>query len=119
MRAHEFINEGNHKSKLRKSASQSLSNLETWPELDNNNHPYLAYRFGVAMAGAPDEDMDRNGPIGSSFTTLGYTDADKEITDAAAKIMKVKSTKVSGKGSEELTSTNTVSPVPDRNKLKK
>lgn len=119
MRAYEFINEGKNKGKLRKSSQQSLSDLQTWSHLDNNNHPYLAYRFGIALAGSPDETMDRHGPIGSAFTTLGYTDADKEITDAAAKIMKVKPTNLTGKGSEELKSTNNVSPVPNRNKLKK
>lgn len=119
MRAYEFINEARGKGKLRKSSRQSLPDLQTWSHLDNNNHPYLAYRFGVALAGSPDEDMDRKGPIGSAFTTLGYTDADKEITDAAAKMMNVKATNLTGQGSEELKSTNNVSPVPDRNKIKK
>lgn len=119
MRAYEFINEGKNTKKLRKSSRQSLPNLETWPHLDNNNHPYLAYRFGVAMAGSPDEDMDRNGPIGSSFTTIGYTDADREITKKAGKIMKVSSKNLTGDGSEELNFINTKSTVPDRKTLKK
>lgn len=119
MRAHEFVNEGRNTKPLRKSSKQALPNLEIWSDLDNNNHPYLAYRFGVAMAGAPDDDMDRNGPIGSAFTTIGYTDADKEITDAAAKVMGVKPKNLTGNGSAELTSANTVSPVPNRNSLKK
>ena len=119
MRAHEFIQEGKNKTALRKSPKGAIPNLEVWPDLDNNNHPYLAYRFGIAMAGAPDDDMDRNGPIGSNFTTIGYTDADKEITDHAAKIMGVKPSKLSNGKSTELKSANNVSPVPDRNKLKK
>lgn len=119
MRAEEFINEGKARSKFRKSTSQSMSNLETWPELDNNNNPYLAYRFGVAMAGAPSEDMDKKGPVGSSFTTIGYSDAEKEITKAAAKVMGVTPTNLTGDGSKELKSANTVSPVPNRKKLKK
>lgn len=119
MRASEFVNEGKARSKLRKSTRQSVSNLETWPELDNNNNPYLAYRFGVAMAGAPADDMDKLGPVGSSFTTLGYSSAEKEITKAAAKVMGVTPINLTGPGSEELNSTNTVSPMPDRNKLSK
>ena len=119
MRAHEFVKEGRNTKPLRKGSKQALPNLEVWPELDNNNHPYLAYRFGVAMAGAPDDDMDRNGPIGSAFTTIGYTDADREITKKAGKIMNVKSKNLTGDGSAELTSAGTVSPVPNRKSLKK
>jgi len=119
MRASEFVNEGKARSKLRKSTSQSMSNMETWPELDNNNNPYLAYRFGIAMAGAPSDDMDKKGPVGSSFTTLGYSSAEKEITKAAAKIMGVTPTNLTGDGSIELLSTNTVSPTPNRSKLSK
>jgi len=119
MRASEFVSEGKARSKLRKATTQSVSNLETWPELDNNNNPYLAYRFGVAMAGAPTDDMDKRGPVGSSFTTIGYSDAEREITKAAAKIMGVSPTNLTGDGSDELQSAHTVSPVPDRKKLKK
>jgi len=119
MRASEFIQENKNKSKLKKSPKGAIPNLEIWPDLDNNNHPYLAYRFGVAMAGSPDHEMDRNGPIGSSFTTIGYTDADQEITNHAAKVMGVKSTKLSNGKSQEVDYINTLSTVPDRNKLKK
>ena len=119
MRAHEFVKEGKNTKPLRKGTKQALPNLEVWPELDNNNNPYLAYRFGVAMAGAPDDDMDRNGPIGSAFTTIGYTDADSEITKKAGKIMNVKSKNLTGNGSEELSFINTKSAVPNWNKSKK
>lgn len=106
--------------KLRKSAKQALPNLEIWPDLDNNNHPYLAYRFGVAMAGAPaNQNVAKEGPIGSAFTTIGYTDSDRDITKAAAKVFGVKSKNLSGDSSLELDTTNTRSPVNDWNKASK
>lgn len=118
---HKYIQvlEAKQKSTLRKSVRASLPNTQIWPGLDNNNNPYLAYRFGVAMAGAPTDDMDKYGPIGSEFTTVGFTSADDEITNAAAKIIGVKSSKITSKKSKEMDIVNTKSLVPDRNKLRK
>lgn len=106
-------------SRLRKSVRSSLPNTQVWADLDNNNNPYLAYRFGIAMAGAPTDDMDKHGPVGSKFTTIGYTSADDEITNAAAKIIGVQSAKITSKKSKEMDIVNTKSTVPDRNKLRK
>lgn len=118
MRAHEFINES--KKPLRKTSRQSLPNLTTAPHLDNNNHPYLAYRFGVALAPSPDvEGIYDEGPIGSAFSMLDYTEGEEAIRTAAAKKMGIKFTKGTGKGSEEMKDVvNTTSPVakPKRNK---
>lgn len=120
MRAKEFINE--NRKELRKSQQQSLPNLVTSHQLDNNNHPYLAYRFGVALAASPEIDSKfyDEGPMGSDFTMMDYTDADAEIRIAAAKRMGVKFEKGTGRGSEELSDTiiNKVSPVskPKKNK---
>ena len=119
MRASEFINES--KKPLRKSVKQSMPNLTTAPKLDNNNQPYLAYRFGVALAPSPnDTGMYTNGPLGSKFTMIDFTDCDADIRKAAAKKMGIKFDKGTGKGSEELDSDviNKVSPVakPKRNK---
>jgi hypothetical protein len=108
------------KGKLRKSARKALPNLEVWPDLDNNNNPYLAYRFGIAMAGAPTNNTaNKEGPIGTSFTTIGYTDCDREITQAAAKVFGIKSKNLSGHSSLELDTANTKSPVNDWNKASK
>lgn len=117
MRATEFIFEQKTKP-LRKSAKASISGLRKNDTLDNNNHPYLAYRMGIAMAGAPDETMPQNGPLGSSFITTDYTEADAKIRKAAEKVMGVRSNEVTGKGSVETDLVNTVSPVakPKRNK---
>jgi hypothetical protein len=118
MRAHEFITENNRVKKLRKSTEKSIPNMRKYDQLDNSS-PYYAYRFGVALAGSPDSDMDRSGPIGQKMSTIGYTDADDKITQAAAKVIGVTSTRLTGPGSHELDSANTLSPVPDRNTLKK
>ncbi len=118
MRAKEFINE--NIKPLRKSSEQSLPNLTSSSDLDNNNHPYLAYRFGVALAPSPEIDhFFDEGPMGSNFTMIDYTDEDAEIRKAAAKRMGIKFNKGTGKGSEEMHDVvNITSPVakPKRNK---
>lgn len=119
MRAKEFINEAT--KPLRKSARESLPNLTSSSALDNNNHPYLAYRFGVALAPSPDcEDLYAAGPTGSDFAMIDYTDVDEEIRLAAAKKMGIKFDRGTGRGSKELSDTiiNKTSPVatPKKNK---
>lgn len=116
MRANEFINEST--KQLRKSAKASISGLRKNNALDNNNHPYLAYRFGVALAGSPDETMDQYGPLGSAFITADYTEVDADIRKGAEKIMGVKSSEVTGPGSVETNTINTQSPVAKTKKNK-
>ena len=120
MRAKEFIPEGKDRKELRKGLAQSMSNLTIYDQLDNNNNPYLAYRFGIALAGSPHEDMDKRGAIGSDFVMADYTDADTVIRKGAERVMGVRSTKSTGKGSQELDDSiiNKVSPTatPKRNR---
>lgn len=117
MKINEIVTEAS-RGKVRKSVKQSLSNLSSYPHLDNNNHPYLAYRFGMALAKSPIDMNDQQGPIGSEFTTIGYSDADNEIIDHARAEFGIKAKKHSSKGSAELDSVNKASPVakPKRNK---
>lgn len=110
MKINEIVSEG----KLRKGAQRATPDMQTWPELDNNNSPYAAYRFGIALAGAPDYPMDKRGPIGGQFTTIGYSDADREILDAAAANMGVVATQQSSDTSCELPSVHKSSPVKSR-----
>jgi hypothetical protein len=120
MRAREFIPEGQNRKSLRKGVAQSMSNLTVYDQLDNNNNPYLAYRFGIALAGSPTEDMDKKGAIGSDFVMADYTDADTKIRQGAEKVMGVRSTKSTGKGSHELDDTiinkTSVVSTPKRNR---
>lgn len=113
------INEVIVEEKLRKGTRNALSNVQSYPKLDNNNNPYLAYRFGMELAGSPDSDMDLRGPIGSEFTTIGYSSADQKIIDHAAKRFGVKRKTHGGKGSVELSNTNITSPIQPRGPIKK
>ncbi len=115
MKIVEIVSESKSRSK---DVGKSLSNLHTYPQLDVNDNPYLAYRFGIALAGSPMRNMDKYSPIGSEFTTVGYSDADQEIIDNVAKHFGVKPHTHGKKDSVESKSTNTVSPVakPKRNK---
>jgi hypothetical protein len=119
MRAKEFVYET--RKPMRKSVEQSMPNLTSSSFLDNNNHPYLAYRFGVALAPSPDiEGFDDKSPFGSDFTMIDYTDGDKKIRQQAAKRMGIKFDRGTGQGSQELPNSviNKVSPVakPKKNK---
>lgn len=109
MRAKEFVRED--RRPLRKALVRAAPNLTTYDHLDNNNHPYLAYRFGVALAPAPADRGYSEGPIGSRFTMVDYTDGDAEIRKAAEQKMGIKSSSGTGKGSEELDTVNTQSPI--------
>ena len=113
MRAHEFINES---SKLRKSAKHAIPGMTINKGLDNNNNPYLAYRFGVALASAPNGDMEAENEIGSNFTMVDYTDEGAEIRKHAEKVMGQPSSKKTSMGSHELDSVNKTSPVAKRPK---
>jgi hypothetical protein len=111
MKINEIITEA-HRGKLRKGAQTATPDMQTWPDLNNNNSPYAAYRFGMALASSPhfETDMHKNGPIGGDFTTIGYSAADKAILDAAAKKMGVLATQQTGSGSRELDSVSKHSP---------
>jgi hypothetical protein len=74
--------------------------------------------MGVAMAGSPGSTMDQNGPLGSNFITVDYSEGDAEIRKSAEKLMGVPSREVTGKGSTEVDNINTKSTVatPKRNR---
>ena len=116
MKIFEIVTES--RGKLRKGATQALSNIQSYPYLDNNNHPYYAYRFGVALAKSPRDVSNQEGPIGSEFTTIGYSDEDQKIIDHACKEFGLQPRKHSHKGSKELPKVNKVSPVAARKKNK-
>lgn len=116
MKINEIVSES--KGKIRKAAREALPDLKSYPFLDNNNHPYMAYRFGIALASSPRDVTDTEGPIGSEFTTIGYSDADQEIIDHAAKQFGLKTRSHGGKGSKELATVNKSSPVAARKKNK-
>lgn len=111
MRASEFISEA---SKLRKSAKHAIPGMTINKGLDNNNNPYLAYRFGVALAAAPNGEMEPENEIGSNFTMVDYTDEGATIRKHAEKVMGQPSSNKTNMASTELDSVNKTSPVAKR-----
>lgn len=123
MRANEFIGESKGSEKLRKSAISSIPNAQLYPELSNSD-PYNSYRFGMALAGAPDMDMNKDGPTAQGLLTIGYSPVCDEITNAAAKHFGIKHHGITTKKSTETDTVGTKSPVsnwmnPDKTKKKK
>ena len=116
MKIIEIISEGT----IRKNHEAASPGASIFPALDNNNSPYLAYRFGVALASSPDfdKDMDVSSAVGSQFELISYTDADDKIADAASKKIGVTRKQLAKKGSTETSAIHTTSPVatPKRNK---
>jgi hypothetical protein len=106
-------------SQLGKPTQSSTPGMQTWPDLDNGNVPYLQYRMGLAMAGSPDIDISNHGPVGGQLTTVAYSSADQEIIDGAAKIMGVIPVRRSSKKSIEIDSIQKQSPVKPRGPITK
>ena len=112
MRINELLSEGGIGAPLRKSHAQALDNLQTLPGLNmNTGDAYKAYRFGVALAGAPEVPTDENSPFAGNYTVKGYTDEEQDMIKYAAKQMGVGIITKAGKGSLESKGTNTASPV--------
>lgn len=118
MRAREFIVKESKDyagaSGFHPDSVSSLPNSHIYPELDNSSG-YLAYRFGVALAGMPDRKMDIAGPTGLKMVTIGYTQAEEDILNAAAGLVGTPKVQLTPGGSKELKDTYTTSPVPDWN----
>ena len=99
------------RKKLTKSAKNAIPDMNSYDYLDNNSHPYMSYRFGVALASSPDNEITPRGPIGSDFTIVDYTDAERKIRKGAEKNLGIKSSRSTGKGSVETDTVNKTSPV--------
>jgi hypothetical protein len=110
MRAKDFIYEA--QTKMQDDAVSGIPGAHRWDALDNSS-PYHAYRFGVALAGMPDYPMNLEGPVGQKTVTIGYTEADDEIIKATGKHLGFQGLVLTPRGSKELSSTDTKSPVAD------
>jgi hypothetical protein len=101
--------------KLRKGSRDAAPGMTAWPALNNNNNPYHAYRFGITLAGSPDNHVEKEGPVGGNFITMSYTDGDEQILRAAAKKMGFSSKSMgSSKKSCELPDVHKSSPVANK-----
>lgn len=114
----DMVNTMIKEGKLRKGTELAVPGISTWDQLDNNNSPYAAYRYGIALAGAPHDAIDKEGPVGGNFVTIGYSKEDRNIIDSAAKTMGVTSKKQGSNISTELPDVNKKSVVatPNRNR---
>lgn len=99
MRASEFITEtkyGNahdiHASRkmMDKSAVSAIKGAISMPDISLNKQagsPYAQWRFGIAMAGAPDYPTPPAGATAGDPLLATYTDADLKIINSAAKMI--------------------------------
>jgi hypothetical protein len=124
MRAREFILETDTPANLDRhgapDASSSMKGAISMPTISQNKangSAYLQYRFGLAMAGAPDYPTKAAGAMAGDPLLMSYTDAELLIINAAAKMVGAGPVKkLSNNRSEELSNANTVSPVNQWNK---
>jgi hypothetical protein len=110
MRAKEFIRESLGPQNMAKDQVGSIPNAHYFPDLDNSSG-YMAYRWGVALAGMPDYPMPQDGTTGQKLVTIGYTEADDLIIDSTSKLFGARKIRLTPRGSTELKDTNKTSPV--------
>lgn len=118
MRAKEFIFEADTPADGKKFPQELINPMKgaiSLPDVSqnkSNGSPYLQWRFGIAMAGAPDYPTPPVGPMAGDPLLCTYTDVELEIINKAAKMVgagRVK--KLTNNRSEELDNTQIVSPI--------
>lgn len=124
MRAQEFLREAKYGNaadvpanaqKMPKSQRSAMKGVISLPDISQNKQggsPYTQWRFGIAMAGAPDYDTDPAGAFAGDPIIATYSDADLDIANAAAQMVgagEVK--KVTDNRSTEASWTNKTSPL--------
>lgn len=99
MRAQEFISEAKFGSaadvpasakKMPKSHYSAIKGAISMPDISmtkQGGSPYTQWRFGIAMAGAPDFPTEPAGAFAGDPLLATYSDADLEIINAAAKFV--------------------------------
>lgn len=112
MKIREIIIEGGNKP-LSKTAKSSLKGAITTPDANNNaGDAYKSYRFGLALAGAPDYPTKATNDIGGDPLLTTYTDEEWEMVQYAGKQANVGPLKrISSNRSEELSDTYKTAPV--------
>ena len=123
MRAREFIIENDtpaQPDELPPARVNAFTGAISMPGISmnkSNGSSYLQYRFGLALAGAPDYPTKAVGAFAGDPLLSTYTDAEVEIINAAAKMVGAgQIVKVGSKRSTELDNTNVTSPVSQWNK---
>ena len=124
MRAREFVAEarfGNaadvpaNAQKLPKSQHSALKGAISMPDISSNKQggsPYTQWRFGIAMAGAPDYPTPPAGAFAGDPLLATYSDVDLEIINSAAKSVGAgRVNKLTDNRSTEADYVNKTSPV--------
>jgi hypothetical protein len=119
MRAAEFIAEdvpGANLADAPEDVAAAIKGAVSMPSISmnkSNGSSYLQYRFGLAMAGAPDYPTQAAGAFSGDPLLSTYTDVELDIINAAAKMVGAGPVKkLNSNRSEELSNTNKTSPVP-------
>ena len=118
MRAIEFITEGDRLadgSKFAPGQMNAIKGAISMPDISQNKSNgslYLQWRFGIAMAGAPDYPTPPVGPMAGDPLLATYTDVELDIINKAAKSVGAgRIRKLSTNRSTELSNTNKTSPI--------
>ena len=97
MRAKEFVVEAKFGSaqdipadskKLPKSHASAMKGMISMPDISmtkQGGSPYTQWRFGIAMAGAPDYPTEPAGAFAGDPLLATYSDVDLDIINSAAK----------------------------------
>lgn len=124
MRAKEFITETTYgaaqdipasAAKLPKSQATAIKGAISMPDISQvkqGGSPYAQWRFGIAMAGAPDYPTEPAGAFAGDPLLATYTDVELKIINSAAKMIgagEVK--KLTDNRSTEHPKVNKVSPI--------
>ena len=112
MRARDFIKESRMK-KMNKMHKSAIKSATTFPGLNmNSGSMYTNYRFGLALAGAPDYPTKADNYIAGDPLLSPYTEEEMEMINMAAAQVGAGEKQVwSSKRSEEIPGVNTTSPV--------
>jgi hypothetical protein len=98
---------------IEKDHEASMMNASTFPSMNmSTGSAYMNYRFGIALAGAPDFPIASEPWIGGDPLLTTYTEAEMEIINYASKQVGAgKPLKWSGKRSQEMAGVGKDSPV--------
>ena len=112
MRASEFITE-TQDGEFDPVYQAAIKNAVHFPDQNpSTGSAYLNYRFGIAMAGAPDYPTKAASSISGDPLLSTYTDEELQIINAAAAMVGSKGMKrLSNNRSTEIANTNVKSPV--------
>ena len=124
MRAREFVSEAKFGAAVDVPASakkmpnhhvDAMKGMISMPDISSNKQggsPYTQWRFGIAMAGAPDYPTEPAGAFAGDPLLATYTDVDMDIINAAAKSVGAgRVNKITDNRSTEHEAVNKASPV--------